>query len=120
MKATRMLAMSGTLIAATLVFAPATVVADTANADTVVLKTDFSGHPPFKRKPVAAAEKAAPAPALAASGRVDFRGAPPYKRRSADAANLERAEFARFEAAEADAKPRKTRRGPPGKLFSRR
>ena len=119
MHTVRSLVVVGALSAIGLGVMTSDVVADEARADAVVLETDFRGKPPFKRQRVSAASKDEAALVRAASARVDFRGAPPYKRHGADAP-VERAEFARFEASDVDARPRRTRRGPPGKLTSRR
>lgn len=121
-----------TLITAAAVLAAAVSLPATATAgDTTAAKarvvTDFRGAPPFKRR-IVAAEDMAPKdttreakPASADANErvlvVERRGAPPYKRRFVEQDQVEVAEFARFEET-ADAKP--TRRGPPGKLTSRR
>ncbi|MEM1438635.1 MAG: hypothetical protein AAF545_04525 [Pseudomonadota bacterium] len=120
MHTVRSLVIAGALTGIGLGVTTSDVVADEARAEAVVLETDFRGKPPFKRQRVSAASQEVSAPARAASTRVDFRGAPPYKRHGIDTAPVERAEFARFEASEAEASPRRTRRGPPGKLTSRR
>lgn len=120
MHTVRSLVVAGALTAIGFGVMTTDVVADEARADAVVLETDFRGKPPFKRQLVSAANQDEAAPARAAAARVDFRGAPPYKRHGVDTAPVERAEFARFEASEAEASTRRTRRGPPGKLTSRR
>lgn len=129
--------MDKTLITAAAVLAaavslPATAVGDDANgaeAQETRVVTEFRGSPPFKRRVVSGhdmvaeseADTTEPAADEAESNErvlvVDRRGAPPYKRRFVDEAELEVAEFARFEET-SDAKP--TRRGPPGKITSRR
>ena len=94
-----------------------------------VLVTEFRGRPPFKRQilssdevaELARFEEAAPAaPTTTETIRVtDFRGKPPYKREIVTAE--EWVELARFEETSAsEAQDRRTRRGPPGKLNSRR
>lgn len=101
------------------------------NAADVVI-TDFRGRPPFKRQRVSAAEIAEFArfeeqPRSADESEpasryviTDFRGRPPYRREYVSAEEF--ADFARFE--ELTDQPadsnRSTRRGPPGKPYSRR
>ncbi len=126
MKMDKTLITAAAVLAAAVSF-PATATAGDTGAQDARIVTDFRGKPPFKRRLVAADEMAAKettreaAPAAAdADARVlvvERRGAPPYKRRFVDQDQLEVAEFARFEET-TDTKP--TRRGPPGKLTSRR
>lgn len=131
--------MDKTLITAAAVLAAAISLPGTASADDAAaasddarIVTEFRGSPPFKRR-VVKDEAAAERTVSDAERRendtdddadsservlvVDRRGAPPYKRRFVAQDDLEVAEFARFEEA---ADERRMRRGPPGKLTSRR
>lgn len=110
---------------------PASATADdtaAANAPETRIVTDFRGSPPFKRRIVTvsdtaekAAREAKPAAAEPDESErvlvVERRGAPPYKRRFVTRDEVEVAEFARFEETN---EARDTRRGPPGKLTTRR
>lgn len=96
-----------------------------------ILVTEFRGRPPYKRQRVASSEVTELArfeetTSVSAESRVqvvDFRGRPPYKREFVSSDEV--ADLARFEETGAasdevisDDKP--IRRGPPGKLTSRR
>lgn len=91
-----------------------------------VLVTEFRGRPPFNREflnrdevaELARFEETArdiPAEGMRVA---DFRGRPPYKREFLSADEL--AELARFEETSATDDQLRTRRGPPGKMNSRR
>ena len=115
------------LAAAAALTAPAISQAADSNAgadEGARLVTDFSGKPPFKRRVVASdSAEADTVPAVAEEGPVqvvDFRSAPPFKRRVVDADEIETADFARFEETDDAADDRSRRRGPPGKMTSRR
>ena len=92
-----------------------------------MLVTEFRGRPPFKRQLVSSEEavelarfeESAPAPTTDGYWVVDYRGRPPFTREFLSADEV--ADLARFEETASSASDeRRTRRGPPGKLNSRR
>jgi len=118
------------LLAAVSVSAPTLWAADEdtpAAADSDVLVTEFRGRPPFKRQILSSEEVAELArfeetrsvPEGETIRVADYRGRPPFKREVLS--SEEWVDLARFEEAAAEAaQERRTRRGPPGKLNSRR
>ncbi len=123
----------GGLMLAAVFAVPATTVwaADEAAptaADNDVLVTEFRGRPPFKRQllssdevaELARFEESAPAAGAGETVRVaDFRGKPPFKREVLSAE--EYVELARFEeTSSSEESDQRRRRGPPGKIISRR
>lgn len=92
-----------------------------------VLVTEFRGRPPFKRQLLSSEEVAELArfeesrsiPEGETIRVADYRGRPPFKREVLSSEEF--ADLARFEEASSSAtQERRTRRGPPGKLNSRR
>ena len=109
--------------------APAVWAADdtnTAAASSDKLVTEFRGRPPFKRELLSSEEVAELARFEDTTARptgesirvADFRGRPPFKRETLSAEEV--ADLARFEETSSSDDSRPRRRGPPGKLKSRR
>jgi len=109
-----------TLIASMLISGP-TIAADAGADESRVVITENRGRPPFKRARISTdaefARFEAAADAAPVTRPADFRGRPPFTRQATDSAEASEAEFARFEES---SEQKNRRRGPPGKLTSRR
>ncbi|NNC65861.1 MAG: hypothetical protein HKN84_13840 [Gammaproteobacteria bacterium] len=94
--------------------------------DSDMLVTEYRGRPPFKRHFVSSEEIAELARFEESASRptgesvrvADYRGRPPFKREILSSEEV--VELARFEETSSMDTDRRTRRGPPGKLHSRR
>ena len=103
---------------ATLFSAPA-MAADGDAADRVTVVTDARGRPPFRRARVSAEAEFSRFEETdgVAVRRARHTGRPPFNRHAGDDDAASAAEFSRFEEA---SEQRTRRRGPPGKMTSRR
>ena len=131
MTMTRMFNQRLAAAALALVFSSAPALLSAQDADpsakpSETMVTDFRGRPPFKREFVSSEElvdlarfeETTDAPSGDDVRIVDYRGRPPFKREIVSSDEI--ADLARFEETDSTAETRRTRRGPPGKMNSRR
>ena len=100
-------------------FSTSAMAAEGDSADRATVVTDARGRPPFRRAHVSSEAEFS---RFEESGvelvrRARYKGRPPFTRKAGDADDAGAAEFSRFEET---TDRRSRRRGPPGKMTSRR